>query len=113
MAKYGSGGDVPTAAGDPNPVFFGSSGANCYAYAINVYRSTNESINPGEIRAVGKAEVAGGGDDDKTYQTACESDGLIYVGKDPSAYTGQTGGYLVAFFKSTVDMHWRRCDSEG
>ena len=119
MVSYRGGNDdeekfVPTGPGDPNPAFFGEAGraANCYAYAVNILRVAAPSINPGELGPKG-TNVAAYANDENVYKAACEADGLIYVGRDPSGYLGRTGGYLVAFFKSNFDMHWRRCDSEG
>ena len=114
MPNYqGSDTEIPTGAGDPKPEFF-SDGmrANCYADAINVVRSGQPSINPGDLGPKG-TELAAFADSEITYQKACEADGLIYVGKDARTYLHQPGGYLVAFFKTILDMHWRRQDSQG
>ena len=104
---------VPEGPGDPNPVFFDSqgSGANCYAYAINVFRSDAPSINPGEIG--NRGHVASYSDSDAEYRQACEDDGLLYVGGTPGTFATRADGYLVAFFMTIADHHWKRCDSQG
>jgi hypothetical protein len=105
--------EIPTGPGDPKAEFFADTlKFNCYAYAVNLVRIEIPSINPGELGPEGTLE-AQLWDSNLLYQTACEADGLVHVGRNPAAYLDAPGGYLIAFLKSHWDMHWKRRDSQG